>query len=771
MVVVKRIAVLGREWRVGLASLALLSLVPLGIRLASGASGPGPDDRDIAEIRRLLENREFPQAEGELQSFLAKHRASPYVPEVEYLLAVAKLEVAKQKPAPTASEIDAVWRQFLQASSVYDRKPCEDGMIETANFARDHGFLAEAGEKYRTLTGRRPEVTLDMALSLALQALAQPIEAPHLLADADRRIDDFLREARGDARAKAILVRLTVYWRHLRYEAMEAIASQAMTEFSESGWKPRFQLERGKARLRLGMTSEALSDLETVRRQAQDPSVRQDSSYFEAEGRLAGADPRGVPLVRGLMRSESPLAPLAMLVYGRYQLEVREEDPLAVLKKALESIPLVRSYDAYAPDFDGLYRRLRRDAEAETDAERVKAAAALFEEYLRLYPDRVPIYFEIADLEARAATRMADPGRAAEFLIQAAKIYERITTHPRAPRDGKIRADWNAANAYRDARRFPQAARHYRAHYEADQGANLESLYRQGLALSEAGLLEGQPGHDPGALEVFSEYLAAAGPGGERAADVVVHRGRILMDLGRYAEAIAELDPLLRKPEYGLDPRKPRWAEALLLKGLSHLEVALRMAARPDTEEARRRAMGEGRRAFHEYLERYAEGVEPPARPPAGALAAFHGLAQAALDERAWAEATRLLERMTDLSTLLPPAERDAQAARIRQAQFLLADLYLTQRRYDDALRAYEAAFRKYSSGDDRLGALLGRARALLRLGRKEDASRALENARQMYTENRESLDKSLDGHGGRFWPGKLLEVEQEIKTWTTRRG
>ena len=58
---------------------------------------------------------------------------------------------------------------------------------------------------------------------------------------------------------------------------------------------------------------------------------------------------------------------------------------------------------------------------------------------------------------------------------------------------------------------------------------------------------------------------------------------------------------------------------------------------------------------------------------------------------------------------------------------------------------------------------MLGIARSLLRLGRKDEAKRAFESARAAYESGREAFDASLDGRGKEFWAARMREIEGEF--------
>ncbi|MBI2900113.1 MAG: hypothetical protein HYY17_08000 [Planctomycetes bacterium] len=652
--------------------------------------------------------------------------------------------------------------------------------METANLLRDRGLHRDASEKYRELIEvyDRKEVTLDFATGLAFQALAEPLRARSLLEEAERRIAEYAAVAPADERARALRVRARICWRHRRYEEMHKVADQGVREFP--AFQAEFRLERGKAQARLTGPERALPDLEFARARAAAGNDRQEADFYAAQVRLQALDRRGVPLAKELSGGLLPFGPLAEILLGLYQLDAGQEDPYALLHRGLSRIPYLGAVEPHAPDFDALYRRLKEFGETEEDPERVRSLAAVMEEFWRLAPEKVEYGFDAADLRYRAGQRLAfraadlrrtDPRaaeetarRASDLFVAASRAYDRLAPHPKAGRLEAMRALLASAQACRAAGFHAPAARRFRAHYEADTTVNLDSLYQQGVSLMDAGIYETRLVNEPDAMGVFTEYLRAAGPSGSRSPEILLRRSKILIALGRPRDAAEDLSSLLYDPQYGRDPRHPHWAEGLLLRGLALLEAARRIdPGSRDGEERRQRGFAEARRVFEEYLERYSVALAANAHPPAGSLDAAFGIARAAIEERAWSESSRAVERMIALAPRIPASEREEQLPRLRQAYFLLGDLYYNQERYADALQAHETAFRKYSASEDRLGALIGIVRALLRLKKTEEALRAFEAAKAAYQGAREQFDASLDGRGREIWPARLREVEQEL--------
>jgi tetratricopeptide (TPR) repeat protein len=205
----------------------------------------------------------------------------------------------------------------------------------------------------------------------------------------------------------------------------------------------------------------------------------------------------------------------------------------------------------------------------------------------------------------------------------------------------------------------------------------------------------------------------------------------MLSKLGSRDEAVREFDRIL-SGELGIGPTSDEWAEALLGRG---------------------RALGErGRADLREYVERYSARFDYRARVAEAGLL----LARAAIREGDWPAALDVLARIDPLSDQAPEIRQEIRS--------LKGDVLLGQGRWDEAAIAYDQAYRADLTSDERLWCLLGRARAFLRLGRREDARRDYENGRALYENRREAFDRSLAMHGKDVWGTTLETIERELQ-------
>jgi tetratricopeptide (TPR) repeat protein len=370
---------------------------------------------------------------------------------------------------------------------------------------------------------------------------------------------------------------------------------------------------------------------------------------------------------------------------------------------------------ALAPDSEALASALRGIAhpayfedhgfDAAAFARRLRVDSPdVFRELVRLYPATPEYRLALA----RALRRGGRASEAAEEFLAAGALA-------------------TAAETAFEASDYERAAELYRRLYESDRARHVAALARRGESLARSG-------RTSEALEVYAEASAAGDAADRRRA--VVLRGTLLASLGRREEAAREFDRVLKDPDLGAEPRDAEWARALLERGRALLETS----------------RAEGRRALEEYLERYGEGES--ARPDAAEAAYL--LVRAGIEDRAWERALAAVERVEKAPGGNP--------AFLKEARFLKGDVLAALGRWEEAERAYADAYRAYIDTDDRLWGLIGRARALARLKRLDEARRTFERGLALYRQNRERYDRSFEGHGARAWGPALQDLAKELK-------
>lgn len=429
-----------------------------------------------------------------------------------------------------------------------------------------------------------------------------------------------------------------------------------------------------------------------------------------------------------------PEDPAALVRRGLLILESGAGDPLPTILGGLSRAQSPGELERSGVDLSRLAAALRPSWERETAPERLSAYARVVQEIVRLRPDLPAGDLDLADLWRRCG-RDWD---AAERLLSAS-LGGRLDPRQAA------RAGRDAAESFARGGFFVQAAALFERFRGSDPG-DVEALYRRAECLMQAGLWE------PDAMLAFSEYIDRVKPGDPLLPRALLNRALMMSDLGRLPEAIREFDRLLRDPALGIDPRTEEWGEALLGRGRALLEVADASA-----EPARAPLQREARQAFEEYLERYAPSGPPGPR----ALEAGAFLVRLRAQEGEWKEA---LDRLDGLLSRLPSPEPEGSGDFALELRFLRGDLLSQLGRYEEAARAYGAAVRRHSGEPERLWGYVGRARALMRLGRRPEALVEGERARAVYESDRAAFDRSLAGRGRQFWNGELEALSREVR-------
>ncbi len=424
--------------------------------------------------------------------------------------------------------------------------------------------------------------------------------------------------------------------------------------------------------------------------------------------------------------------PLELLRRGAGLLGTDEAFP--PLREGLARIRSPRQLDPPAFDFPAFHAALRAAWERETDPDRLARFAEIAGEIRRIFPGEPGHALEPGRLWRRA-------GRAWDSARQFAAAAEALAADPPAA----ARARREAAEAYALGGYFRQAAAQYRRLAE-DDADDTESLFRCAESLLRAGL------RAPGTLAAFDDYVRRVKPGDPLLPRALLRRGALLADLGRREEALREFDRVLNDTGLGIDPRAEEWAEALLRRGRTLMETAIL-----GPESSRRPVLRDARLAFEEYLDRYA--ASGPIEGPA--LEAGRSLVRLRMEEGEWKGA---LERLEDVLSRLKTGESADPGDAILELRFLRGDLLSLLGRHEEAARAYGAAARRHSTEPERLWGYLGRARSLLRLGRKDEARLDCERARAVYESEPGTFDRSLAGRGRDYWRGELDALAREVR-------
>ncbi len=591
----------------------------------------------------------------------------------------------------TASASSAAEARRLAVDAALLRIRRGDGAaLEEAARAREHLAALER-------PGRGPELArllLNRGYFPEAAAVAREAGAAAELALALAE-DALLPEAR--ARAEEFAARLPAGRRAegilLRVE-VEARAGR--TEDALAALGGAFPLERARLLARLDRPDEALA------------AVRPEAEAGSEAARLAELG-ISIRFGRTLRREPDRSSPAARVLLAA---GAGDPDRLAA---ALGSLRGPEPLEDARLDLSWIAARLRSAAaESGEPARHARAFAALG----RLYPGVASHFLDQAAAWRRAA-ELSPPSGARAGYRSAAEAFALASS--RLDGASLVRAVRDAARSFDAAGEHARAAAFHRRAFELDPRGNPDGLFLQAESLARGGIWR------PGAVEAYGAYLDAVAPGDPLLPSALLSRGRLLEALGEHRAALADYDRVLRD-DLGIGPRTPEWEEALLARGRVRLELL---------QEG-------GRRDLEEYLERYAGETPPRAGAVEAAVLLGRAAALAGDPEAGLGALARAL-------TLPAPDER--RRAFRREAAHLRADLLLAAGRHAEAERAYEDALRDATDGSDRIGSLLGRARALARLGRTGEAR---EEQRQA---------SALAGRTpSAAWRGELEAVARELR-------
>lgn len=736
--------VLWREWPLiaailGIASLALLPTLARSPELR--------DQRERQALDELKRRVDLDPAATEplLRAFIAAHPESHRLPEARFFLGKAIIQRGRAGEFPGPYALGAAWTAISSArEGGFEAARTWELQREIARQLDERGYFREATLRFSEIhrAGVMPDAALDLARTLAKRALRDPAAREALLDEAASRISEYLRTAPPEKRLRAFLTQSDIYWRAGRYSEILPLLLRELREFPSEEDQGRLYLELGKALTRQHRHDEALEALDRAEQLLGETSWRDHAVFFKAVLHQRAGEPECAELCERLFRLNSPLVPVARLVLGLYELEVRAQssDPIGALSAGLAEIRRPAIFDEAGFDFDEFYRSVRQSWVKEEDRATLVRTAALYRDLTRLYPASTAYVRDHALVWLKAG----EHAKAAErFLALAALVGDP------AERERAVHEAADACAAAKDL--HARAATLYRKYFELNPKANAEGLYLQAQELQREGCYRSPRTGESDALSVFAEYIQRARPEDPLLPKALLQRGRMLAELGLREDAVEEFGRLLSGTEgLAIDPTAPEWAEALLGRGRALLELVVSMPAETPTLR-RRKLAAEGRNDLREYLERYSERFDHRA----GSVEASSLLARSAILERDWPAAMEALAR---IESLTEPGSEERQ-----QARFLKGDALFGQGQWDRAVEAYSAAYRADLTSDDRLWGLIGRARAYVRLGRREEARRDFENGRAIYDGRKEMFDRSLAGKGKDIWGPALQALGKEL--------
>jgi TolA-binding protein len=696
-----------REWPLGIAVAAILSLAFLP-RLLHLGPPPGPSEpRDLDDLRREVQTGDPAIAESRLEAFLARSPGGPEAAEARLLLARAILARARAGDFPGAAGFRRAW-------AILSKEPRTPETLalrrDAAALPAEVGLLRDAVDRFRELADETsdPDVALDLASALVKLAAAEPAIRHALLDEASARVSEFRRVAPPERRVRGVLAQARIYRESRRDEDLLRFLVAELADAKLPADRGLLQLERGRALARMGREMEAMVCFDEAEKLLADPYGRGLAMVHQAQLYVRASNPEAVEVGHRLTASGSPAAPLGTIVSALLDLRARPAAALDQMRNGFARVRRPRELDDV--DFPWIYDALQAAAARETDPEILARVAAVLAEIGRLRP-----------LSTRVGYDHASVLRRARKFEEAA---DRLLAMERSER-----SVLEAADACAEGGLHLRAAALYRTYADLQPAANTAGLYLRALSLKKAGDAEG-------AAAGFEEYVAAAGPSGKFSGAALLEKA----ELQKSEDALATYDRILKAREVTTSPAQEEWARALLGRGRALLDLS---------------RVADARKVLSEYLERYAEGSAP--RP--GAVEASWLLVRVAIEERQWKAGLEQVRRLADLAARFPEASRASFAGTLSEARFAEADLKFNLDDYAGSAQAYAEATRRASEPEDRLRGMIGRARALSRLERKDEARRDYSNARAFFDQ-----DKAFAGRGREYWEIALEGIARELR-------
>jgi hypothetical protein len=669
-----------REWPLWIAAAGILSLFLIPGLLRSSSGAPVTERRELDEIRRELDGGNPGVAETLAADFMLRRPSDAAADEARLLGARSTLARARKGDFPGAAGFRRAWTILSAAPRGPELQALRR---ETASLMSEYGLVRDAVERLRELAGetRDRDLALDLVPALVKLAAEDPAHRHDFLDWASKEISEYRPVAPPERRVKGIQVQALLYRESRREEDLLQLLAAELAETkapADRGW---LQMERGRTLARLSREMEAMVCFDEAEKLLVEPFDKGLAMVHQAQLYARASNPECVEVGNRLTAADSPAAPLGLLVAGVYELRGRPSVGLDALRNGFARIRRPRLLEEI--DFPWIYEAVQGSAARDSDPERLQRFAEVFAELGRLQPVSTRVGFDHA-----AILRRARNFEGAATLLLSLEPSERNVLE--------------AADACAEGGLHLRAAALYRKYYDLQPAANAVGLFRRAVSLKSAG-------DEEGAMAGFEEYLAKAGPSGKLAGVALLEKAELQKD----DEALATYDRILKAREVATSPAQPDWAKALLGRG----RVLVRLGRSADA-----------RKTVEEYLERYATGPSPAP----GSIAAAGYLAAVAVQELDWKQALDRVRAMGTLAGRISEADRAPFAEQLRELKLQEAEILFQLEDYAASTRAYAEAEQRATGFDDRLRALLGRGRALARLARMDEAKRDYSSAKEM---------------------------------------
>lgn len=747
---------------------------------------------ELNRIRDLITAGEPGRAYHALQRFM-DHVQMP-LNHAAGLALTADIVLAEEKRAGRASapELMNAARKLKEAvDNGLPKRLASHSYRRLAEAALRNGYPAEATTIFEMFTPDGPEL-LDLARTQAKAARKLPLEHAQLLYKSLHNIKVFTETADPSHYGRAQLTRSQILWLHRQENAIHAdmqLIEQALKDptryavrldwppvplsdfariVATSREFPAIRIEHAKALWKLNQLGPAIDELRAAMTATGDGADHDAALVTLAEIYRQLRNPEGQRMLDALLRRKSPYRSVAQIVYGRYQLEASPARGLALIKEGIAGQSSSDDLAVFGIGLRELSESLESVAENARDAATLENLAGALHELRRLDPANVNLAMLLGDVlrstadaltsEAEQKRRAGEADEAATLQEAAAKFYYRAGSVQvesarmnEMPDHDAIRQLQQAAENFSRGGFYPKAAEIYEQLAARDDRDPLWA-YRRIEATRQARELQR-------ALDLTTDFLNARPFTEPLRPSVLLERAHIEMEMGRFEDALktlAQVDPeQLNFTPLSPNPANPQrilWADTLHARGLAGFNLYVKL--KPDAKDEAKLAYAkqilfEANEALDEYRRRFVLEKHPGFHLSPGGTTLL--LAEIAIEDRAYDDAHGYL---LDVLNLAEPDELEA----VRNASFRLGDVLYLQRKYVEAADAYDRAVRRFATHDERLWGHIGRCKALLALGRKQEARIEFGKATAL-------LEKNPDAYKERrlwLWEMNLLRPRVE---------
>lgn len=651
--------------------------------------------------------------------------------------------------------------RFAQARGE-DRAIVKKSRQRLAELAADNMLIDFAINLYNRIIsdeGDKDEIVLaKIALeSRAALQLNDKQKKDSIAKDLLKKIDDFVL-TQPLLQESALGLKLKVLREHLRH-------NEVKKEYL--GLKDRYPtnyemlLEYCKSLYKLGEKDEALNKIELVYKEAKSVKIINESIFMKAEILRKNTDLAANDIFKSLDKSD--LHAESKISRGRFLLQFDVKKGLELIKEGLVTLKSQYNLKELEVDLDEVRDELKSRTANEADPYILMSIESAFSELSRFYADDIYYWNSLAEVNKALAISLENKSvmeksrgeheNASRFqqesnriFFSASQYFKKMSNLPSTKREGRLTGLENAADCLRRGGFHIQAAEIYR-----ELSVIVSSKVKPQFIREEAISMKTARQYEE-ALRLFREFLREY-PSDALSDDVLIERGKIYMELGRFSEAAADftsvrdharslITPMIPNPvDIEKATRRILWADSLFFGASANLLAYQLLKSQGKLSEAMSN-LKDAMDQIEEYIKRYVD--EPIGKNavifPASAIVIS---ATISLEQKDLSKAKKLLEKCVSIEKV---AESDDEKIAMLKAHFMLAEVEYLQsnlhENYFEAARLFETAYRKFASSHFKIWGLIGKAKSYYKLRNFEDARQELIKADEILSRSSDSVEK-----------------------------